>query len=66
MDVMGNEKAIADKKLAEETRKREELEKENMERLLQEQQELRDQIEKNKTYKVKMRNPEKEARKQRR
>ena len=34
MDVMGNEKAIADKKLAEETRKREELEKENMERLL--------------------------------
>ena len=42
MDQMGEERAIADAKIALESKKREEQEKENMERLLKEQQELKE------------------------
>ena len=63
---MGEERALADAKIAEEAKKREEADRENMERLKKEQEELKQQLEKSKTYKVKVINPEREARRLRR
>ena len=66
MDEMGAQRALADARIAEEARKREELDREKMEALKKEQQDLKNQLENSKTYKVKVISPEKEARRLRR
>ena len=66
METMGKEKAIAESRLAKAAKEREKQTQENYERLQQEKKRLQDELDKNKTVRVSLKNPERELRRQRR